>query len=119
MSQLAEFLLQKLREIPIGQVGKTADLAGVSREQMTRWRRGNLQVNPTLSTLERLARVLDLRIGFTEIDSGEVVAEAGAEYIRPPGVPLSDLEHEQERLKDRVRRLERRVGVDEDSKATD
>lgn len=111
MSHLAEFLLARLQAIPTGEVGKRADLAGVSREQMTRWRRGKLPVNPTLSTLERLAAVLDLRIGFTEAASGEIVAEGGAEYAGSDETPRSELEVEQERLKSRVRRLEHKLGV--------
>ncbi len=113
MSHLATFLRERLKGIPVGEVGKKADLAGISREQMTRWRRGKLPVNPTLSTLERLAQVLDLRIGVTEISSGELVAEAGAEY---PGAQAGspDLEDERQRLNRRVERLERKLGIEAD-----
>ncbi|MCP4202265.1 MAG: helix-turn-helix domain-containing protein [bacterium] len=112
MSQLARFLRERLKEIPLGEVGKKADLAGISREQMTRWRRGRLPVNPTLATLERLAEVLDLRIGVSEIETGEVVAEAGAEYQGAAGELRRELEQEQQRLRNRIKRLESELGIE-------
>lgn len=112
MSQLARFFLEKVREIPVGEVGKKADLAGISREQMTRWRRGKLAVNPTLANLVRLAEALDLRISVTEIASGEVVAEAGARYVSSSADRRRDVEQEQERLRSRVKRLERKLGIE-------
>lgn len=92
----------------MGEVGKKADLAGISREQMTRWRRGRLKINPSLSNLERLAEVLDLRIGIAEIASGEV-AEAGAEYEGTAVPTREDLMRDQKRLRDRIKRLERQL----------
>ncbi len=80
MSRLTEFLLEELRRIPNGEVGHRADLAGISREQVTRWRRERLPINPTLSTLERLAMVLGLQIVFKRVDGGDVVAESSLEY---------------------------------------
>ncbi len=117
MSHLARFLRERLQGIPVGEVGKKADLAGISREQMTRWRRGKLPVNPTLSTLERLAEVLDLRIGMTEIESGEVVAEAGADYpgatgAAPAAATRPDIEDEHQSLRRRVKRLESELGIE-------
>ena len=112
MSQLARFFLEKVREIPVGEIGKKADLAGISREQMTRWRRGKLPVNPTLANLVRLAEALDLRIAVTEIASGEVVAEAGARYVRAGADRRPDVEQAQERLRRRVKRQERKLGIE-------
>ena len=111
MSQLAEILLKKLREIPLGEVGKRADLAGISREQVTRWRRGRLKINPTLENLERLAEVLGLRIAVTDLAIGEVVAEAGTDYPVRADDLRRDFEEEKERLRGRINRLERKLGI--------
>lgn len=112
MSQLARFLLEKLQAIPVGEVGKRADLAGISREQVTRWRRGRLAVNPTLENLVRLVEALDLRISVTEVDDGEVVAESGARYPSPAHDRQGDFEQEQARLRDRISRLEQKLGIE-------
>ncbi|MFQ5526455.1 MAG: helix-turn-helix domain-containing protein [Thermoanaerobaculia bacterium] len=112
MSQLAEILLEKLKKIPIGEVGKTADLAGISREQLTRWRRGQLRINPTLTNLERLATVLGLSIAVTDLGRGGVVAEAGSEYPADAVELRRDFEREKKKLRRRIKRLERELGIE-------
>lgn len=114
MSQLTEILLEKLREIPVGEVGKRADLAGISREQLTRWRRGRLKINPTLSNLERLAEVLGLQIQVTDVARGEVVAETETRYPGGGEDLRRDFEDEKKKLRGRIRRLERELGLDAD-----
>ena len=109
MSQLARFFLEKVREIPVGEVGKKADLAGISKPGTEAL---DVSVNPTLANLVRLAEALDLRISVTEIASGEVVAEAGARYVSSSADRRRDVEQEQERLRSRVKRLERKLGIE-------
>ncbi len=116
MSQLAKILLERLRSIPAGEVGKTADLAGISREQLTRWRRGRLKINPTLVNFERLAQVLGLRVAVTDVASGDLVAEAGTEYPAGSDDLRRDFELEKQRLYRRLGRLERKLGIEGERK---
>lgn len=110
MSHLAKTILAKLQQIPAGEVGKTADLVGVSREQFTRWRRGRLPLNPTLANLERLSEVLGLKLTLTDA-GGEVVAEAGSDYPAAGTDLRQDFEEERQRLRSRIRRLEEELGI--------
>lgn len=105
MSRLTDFLLDELRRIPKGDVGKRADLAGVSREQLTRWRRGKLPLNPTLQTLERLVAVLGLKLVLKEAEQGQVVAESEVDYVSTDESQRTEIDA----LRRRVRKLEKAI----------
>lgn len=68
-------LMARLRELLGAQrVTDVAERSGIAPEQLSRWRTGALLPNPTLRTLERLARALGVSVGYLLGESTELPA---------------------------------------------
>ena len=80
-----------------GEIGRTAELAGLSRETLSRWRSGSVKINPRLETLVKLATVL--KVPVEDLISDPIEREALA------------LQKAQQEIRQLRRKLERIQGV--------
>lgn len=92
-------LRDRLEKIPDGEVAKTAKLSRIPDRSLRRLRAGDTKLNPTLTTLVRLARGLGVK-PHELIDAGKAAPEWTREEPRPTVVDVRLVDRLVKRLSD-------------------